>query len=447
MRLAVWSPLPPSPSGIADYVAEQLPALARHVDVTCVVEDPAEVDPGVADTCSVVSAASPPSCDLDVYHLGNSPSHAYVYRAACARPGVAVLHEWSLHHMLLGETVERGDPASYLREMRRCYGETGSFVGRQVAIGLGGDVLPSLFPLCERPIESSLAVVGLTRFVCSRTATRLRGRPVLHLPHHVSLPLEPLPSRAAARAALNLPKDAIIVTAPGLATSLKSLDVAVRTLGRLRERYATLHFVVAGDLEPQLRLADWAEAAGLGSAIQMTGRLPLADLVRHIVAADVVLCLRFPTHGEISGVLLRTLGVGRPALVTAGTPATDEFPEGVVVPVDPSTGEEAELLALLDRLLSDAQLRGAMGELAREHVRAEHDLEAGVTRLCTFLADVATRRDELLSYVEVRGTGEGSIAAYLRDEVRFAAIELGLPELPPEVEKVLVDLFPPRDDS
>ena len=118
----------------------------------------------------------------------------------------------------------------------------------------------------------------------------------MHLPHHVSLPLEPLPSRAAARAALNLPEDAIIVTAPVLATSLKSLDVAVRTLGRLRERYATLHVVVAGDLEPQLRLADWAEAAGLGSAIQMTGRLPLADLVRHIVAADVVLCLRFPTH-------------------------------------------------------------------------------------------------------------------------------------------------------
>ena len=115
--------------------------------------------------------------------------------------------------------------------------------------------------------------------------------------------------------------------------------------------------------------------------------------------------------------------------------------------MDPSTGEEAELLALLDRLLSDAQLRGAIGELAREHVRAEHDLEAGVARLCAFLADVVTRRDELLSHVEVRQPGEDSIAAYLRDEVRFAAIELGLPELPPEVEKGLVDLFPPRDDS
>ena len=109
MRLAIWSPLPPSPSGIADYVAEQLPALARYLDVTCVVEDPAEVDPGVADSCSLASAASPPTCDLDVYHLGNSPSHAYVYRAACLRPGVVVLHEWSLHHLVLNETVERGN--------------------------------------------------------------------------------------------------------------------------------------------------------------------------------------------------------------------------------------------------------------------------------------------------------------------------------------------------
>ena len=63
---------------------------------------------------------------------------------------MVVLHDWSLHHLVLRETVERGDVAAYLREMRRAYGETGTFVGRQVARALGGDLLPALFPLNDR---------------------------------------------------------------------------------------------------------------------------------------------------------------------------------------------------------------------------------------------------------------------------------------------------------
>ncbi|HET6899146.1 MAG TPA: glycosyl transferase family 1, partial [Vicinamibacteria bacterium] len=89
-RLAVWSPLPPSPSGIADYVAESLPALAHHFDVVTVSEEP---------------RSAPPPADLDLYHLGNSPAHGFVYRAARARPGVVVLHDWNLHHLVLHETV------------------------------------------------------------------------------------------------------------------------------------------------------------------------------------------------------------------------------------------------------------------------------------------------------------------------------------------------------
>ena len=85
MRLAVWSPQPPSPSGIADYVAETLPHLGRHADVQLVSEARADTD-----------------ADLDVYHLGNSAAHAYVYEAALRKPGVVFLHDWSLHELVLG---------------------------------------------------------------------------------------------------------------------------------------------------------------------------------------------------------------------------------------------------------------------------------------------------------------------------------------------------------
>jgi glycosyltransferase involved in cell wall biosynthesis len=429
LRVAVWSPLPPSPSGIADYVAEQLPILARTLQVVSVAEDPGEARPDV---------------DLDLYHLGNSPAHAYVYRAALARPGVAVLHDWSLHHLVLAETVERGDVSSYLREMRRAHGETGTFVGRQVARALGGDLLPSLFPLNDRVLEASLAVVGLTRYVAGRAALRLPGRPVLHLPHHLSLPLDPLPSRAEARRALGLPLDALLVTAPGLATQSKRIDAAVAAVARLLPSHPSLRLVVAGGVDPRLPLADWARDAGLGAALVVTGRLDLADFVRHLVAADVVLALRFPTHGEVSGALVRALGVGRPVLVTAGTPPSEEFPEGVVVPVDPGARELDELTAFLDRLLRDAALREAVGRVAREHVRTHHGLGATSDRLAVFLGEVHARRAELLESLVARRAPEGSLLSYLLDEVRWAALDLGLSGVPVGFEPLLDDLVPER---
>jgi glycosyltransferase involved in cell wall biosynthesis len=409
VRIAVWSPLPPSPSGIADYVAEQLGPLREAFDVVTVGKEP----------------LTPPEADLDLYHVGNSPAHAFVYRAALSRPGVTVLHDWSVHHLVLAETVERGDVAGYLREMRRAHGEAGTFVGRQVARGLGGDLLPALYPLNDRLLEGSLAVVGLTDFVASRARLRLPARPVLHLPHHLSLPFPP-PSRTEARRRLGLPEAAFVVTAPGLATVSKGLDVAVRAVARLRVRRPEVALVVAGATDPRLPLDRWLSEAGLGGAARVTGRLSLEDFVHHLAAADVVLGLRFPSHGEISGALVRALGVGRPVLVTAGTPAAEEFPEGVVIPVDPGPCAEDELTAFLDRLAADPVLREALGDRARAHAEAHHGLAETSATLASFLEAVNARRPELSAALATRRAPEGSLRAYLLDEVRWAALDLGL---------------------
>jgi glycosyltransferase involved in cell wall biosynthesis len=424
VKLAVWSPLPPSPSGIADYVAEQLPLLQARADVTVVVEDPGAV--GAPPGTRVARPGEEGTPDLDLYHLGNSPAHGYVHRAALARPGVAVLHEWSLHHLVLHETVERGQAGIYLSEMRRAHGEAGRFVGRQVARALGGDLLPALFPLNQRVLEASLAVVGLTAYVCDRARAALPGRPVLHLPHHLSLPLDPLPSSAEARAALGLPAQAPLLVAPGLATAAKRLDLAVRLLARLRARHPDLLLVVAGGADPALPLLDLARQAGVAEAVSVTGRLDLPGFVRALCAADLVLALRFPTHGEISGALVRALGAGRTALVTAGTPAEEEFPAGVVVPVAPGAAEEDELFALADHLLARPALRARVGALAREHVLRHHDLRLTVERLVAFLREVAARAEPLRRAVAEARAGGVGLLGFLAEEVRWGARDLGL---------------------
>ena len=63
------------------------------------------------------SKFDPSKYDIVVYQLGNNPHHEFAYEAALAHPGVAVLHEANLHHLIAHLTIVRGDWDAYLREV------------------------------------------------------------------------------------------------------------------------------------------------------------------------------------------------------------------------------------------------------------------------------------------------------------------------------------------
>jgi hypothetical protein len=142
----------------------------------------------------------------------------------------------------------------------------------------------------------------------------------------------------------------------------------------------------------------------------------------------------------MSAVLIRAMGVARPVLVTAGTPAAEEMPEGTVVPVDPARWEQEELVALLGRLLDDRDLRTDVGDAARRHVVEHHDLGDAADRLAGFLGEVHQRRDGLLREMAADQAEEGTLTAYFIEEVRRAAGELGLAGLHLGLEPLLAPL-------
>src|SRR6266436_2196554 len=103
MRLAFFSPLPPTRSGIADYSAAVLDHLNRLVQVDTFTSLPARFDPTQYDAI--------------VYQLGNNPHHTFVYEAAIQHPGTVVLHEANLHHLIADLTIRRNNWDEYLREV------------------------------------------------------------------------------------------------------------------------------------------------------------------------------------------------------------------------------------------------------------------------------------------------------------------------------------------
>ena len=104
MRLAFLSPLPPAPTGIADYSAEVLAFLVGLHEIE-VFHDQREVErKRLPPTCRVRPVAEflashrDQPFDLVIYQLGNGPAHDFLYPLLARVPGLVVLHDLVLHH-------------------------------------------------------------------------------------------------------------------------------------------------------------------------------------------------------------------------------------------------------------------------------------------------------------------------------------------------------------
>ena len=137
MKVAYYSPLPPERSGIADYSMLLLPALSRRLDVVPMRRG---------------RRRPPRGAHVSLYHVGNDPQvHGWIVEALRRWPGVVVLHEFVLHHLVAGLTLARGDVATYLAAMER----EGGLAARLLAHGVVERSVPPLWE--HRPEDFPLA--------------------------------------------------------------------------------------------------------------------------------------------------------------------------------------------------------------------------------------------------------------------------------------------------
>jgi hypothetical protein len=124
--------------------------------------------------------------------------------------------------------------------------------------------------------------------------------------------------------------------------------------------------------------------------------------------------------------------------VSAGSAAAD-LPG--VVEVSPGPSEGAELEALLLRLARDARLRARVGALARAQAATAGDPGTAATALLDLVGLVLRASEEARRTVAERRAEAGALLADALDELRWPAREVGLAELPPGVEPLVVALL------
>jgi len=351
MKVGFFSPLPPAPTGVADYAAALLTALRKH----------GEVEVGATDA------------DVALYHVGNNLLHREIYERALARPGVVVLHDAVLQHFFLGTL----DQAGYEEEFVYNYGEWTRSLARDLwtrRARSGADSLYFEYPMLKRLVESARAVI-----VHNPAATRIvethgpRG-PVVEIPHLFVAPEVPdVVSTLRFRHGLGVSPRTLLVGVFGHLRETKRLPVVFRAMERLWQDGVDAVLLVQGafassDLERSLaqRLHH--------PRILRAGYLPEKEFWRWAAATDVCINLRFPTAAETSGIAVAMMGIGKAVVFSAGDEIA-RVPENARLRVDGGATEEGMLTDYLRWLTSDREAAREIGQRAADHVTREHAIE------------------------------------------------------------------------
>ncbi len=359
LRLAYFSPLPPARSGIADYSAELLPYLAERADVTLFTDGPDA--PGDLPRRPVAAfPAERWAYDMPLYQMGNSAHHAAIYATLRRYPGVTVLHDYVLHHLVAELTLGAGSFAAYAREMSYDLGEAAAPCLRDIRSGRAANPLTEV-ALNARVIDSSLGLIVHSHTVAAWIRAIRPAARVAVIPHLVA------PRRARSRRAeLNLPPEALLVAVVGQVTTTKQLPLALRAFRRLLADAPDARFLIVGQVLPEVDLDGLLAELGLGESVIRMDYVESFDAFNDWAAtADIVLNLRYPTLGETSGAALRVMAAGR-ALVVFDHGWYAEIPDGAAIKTPPL--DEEALLTALRALARAPERRAALGQAAARYV-------------------------------------------------------------------------------
>jgi glycosyltransferase involved in cell wall biosynthesis/SAM-dependent methyltransferase len=373
MKVAFYSPLPPATSGIADYSEALLDKLRSHVQVE--VANGAR-SPGVCE------------CDVSLYQIGNNADHIEAYETALRHPGVVVLHEANLHHLMADMTIRRKEWDAYLRELEYDGGQAALEYGRRVrALEVGPDY--DGVPMLRRLMESARGLITHSRYV-EGIARKAGFRGPTAVIHHGAW--TPSGSRLEYRTRLGVDAATPLIGIFGHLKPYKRINESLRAFRRVLRHEPRAKLILVGEPHPELALDAMIRTLGLESAVRCEGRADAEAFTGFMSACDIILNLRYPTVGETSGTLLRALGLGK-ATIVSDVGAFSEFPDDICLKVPPGDAEEDLLFHYLNLLVSRPDLARAIGANARAWVERECTWDRVASQYADFLNCVVQGRE------------------------------------------------------
>jgi glycosyltransferase involved in cell wall biosynthesis len=362
MKVGFFSPLPPAPTGVADYSFTLLPLLR---------------------SCGAVEIA-PEKYDVALYHIGNNALHRDIYQRALRHPGVVVLHDAVLHHLLLGMLSQD----EYIEEFVYNYGEGSRELGRELweqRARSGADARYFARPMLKRIATLARAIIVHNPAAAALVREHAPHAQIFEIPHLFQQPDLPDPQETSRlRASLGITPQTLLIGTFGHQRETKRLAVVLRAFQRAN---TDARLLVSGEFVSSAfenAIAPLLQHPG----VIRTRYLPEPELWRHAAGTDVCINLRYPSAAETSGIAIRMMGIGKPVIFTASE-ALARLPANACLRLDAGPDEEEMLAGYIAWLAANREAGLEIGRRAAAHIAQCHDPQKVARQYWSVLKDGA----------------------------------------------------------
>jgi len=330
-KVAMITPWPDQRTGIADYSYDLVVGLAGGgLDVDVYTDCPLARRTALPMEISNVSIRDiqqyPGNSEYQhvIYQMGNNSSfHLEMLALLHDNPGIVQLHDPSLHH-LMAFLLYRPDACSeYYRVLNYWYGyKKYREVKKWMELGQGGfwdSERASEIPFFEPVLRNATACIVHSEYARNQVANRMPELPTAVLPQvyrnmqPISIPEQTI-SRPRTR---QIGVFGIVQKHKHVNLILEALrDTVEQSVEQVSEQ-PRYHFHVYGELDSNcLTLPALAKEFGLSRYVTFHGHQPESKFIKALKSVDVCISLRYPTLGETSAIVSRTIQLGIPTVVS-----------------------------------------------------------------------------------------------------------------------------------
>lgn len=375
-RLIYVSPLPPACSGVADYSARLLRDLASHYEIEVIADHFEVLDPWVQANFpfrSVDWLRSFSDTEARVlYHMGNSPVHAFMFELMRQRPGVVMLHDFFLGGVRnwMGSSPIAGVTSSFEQVLFEHHGY-GALLhdmrhGRRSTV----EKYPMNLDVLDRALGilvHSHHAIDLARLHWGeRVVNKFRVVPFAKALSHRD--------RDSARRLLGIGQDDFVVCSFGwLAHTKLNHSLLNAWLGSSLANDSRCRLIFVGENEGGEfgeNIIATINRASLSHRIRITGFVDTDRYADYLAAADIAVQLRTASRGETSAAIFDVLAQGIPLIANAHG-SVNELPDNVFLKLDDNFSEK-ELIVALEDLKEDPSLRQRLATNASDWLHHHH---------------------------------------------------------------------------
>jgi len=384
-RIALWTPVPPQQTGIADYSVFVLEA-SKDFDVEVFVDDGVLPQAQLLRNFTIQHYSAydrrqkQQSFQQNVYQLGASFYHNYILRQALTVPGIVALHDLAMSNLYYG----------YLMGF-----ENNLEAWKTILLALEGqeavDDFDALWPpkddavileffsryfMLQTLVERSLAIIVHSEDAKHQLDKRYPNGRTFVVHHGTSDPWQSISKnershyRTMLRTQYDFTEETFVVGVFGIVHLTKQVHLVLEAVARLAAKHHTVRLMIVGYIPSEVygeQLRQMAKTLQIDSIVEFTGLVSWDEFNARLITCDVLVNLRHPSMGQMSGTLIRGIATGMPVIIS-NVSAWNFLPDDICPRVQTGTADALmQLTAHLDRLLNDVPSRKRLSSAARDY--------------------------------------------------------------------------------